>query len=131
MEIKQKKPAFTGATPILNVNNVPDSLVYYIEKLGFTLDFAWAEIEGNVPTFAQLKRGKFPLMLCQQGQGSPGTWIYVDLPSLEILADLHREYQASGAKIAEPPTDKPWGMREMLIQDPDGHILRIGSPLPE
>jgi hypothetical protein len=32
-------------------------------------------------------------------------------------------------KITEPPTDKPWGMREMLVEDMDGHTLRIGAPL--
>ena len=50
------------------------------------------------------------------------------------LADvdaLHKEYQASGADITQPPTDKPWGMREMLVKDIDGHVLRIGQPIHE
>jgi uncharacterized glyoxalase superfamily protein PhnB len=131
LETKQGQATFSGVAPILNVNNVPDSLKYYLEKLGFKCAFAWAEIEGNLPTFAEVKRGRFRLMLCQQAQGHSGTWIYLDMPSLEALAILHREFLASGAKIAEPPTDKPWGMREMLVQDLDGHILRIGASLME
>ena len=131
MEPKQDYPTFSGVAPILNVNNVPESLKYYLEKLGFKTAFAWSEIEGQPPTFAEVKRGKFRLMLCQQAQGSPGTWIYLDMPSLEALSALHREFLASGAKIAQPPTGQRWGMREMLVQDPDGHILRIGAPLGE
>lgn len=131
METKFARPLFSGVAPILNVNNVPESLQYYLQQLGFKTAFAWAAIEGQPPTFAEIKRGKFRLMLCQQAQGSPGTWIYLDMPSLAALAELHREYQDSGAKIAQNPTDQSWGMREMLVEDLDGHILRIGASLME
>jgi len=57
-------------------------------------------------------------------------WMYLDLASLEDLAVLHQEYLANAVKITEPPTDKPWGMREMLVEDVDGHTLRIGASLP-
>jgi predicted enzyme related to lactoylglutathione lyase len=33
------------------------------------------------------------------------------------------EFGDAGVEIIEPPTDKPWGLREMQIRDPDG--LRI------
>jgi catechol 2,3-dioxygenase-like lactoylglutathione lyase family enzyme len=26
--------------------------------------------------------------------------------------------------------DKPWGMREFALVDPNGHLLRVGTPLP-
>ncbi len=55
-------------------------------------------------------------------------WIYLNLALLEDLAALYQEYQAHAAKIIEPPTDKSWAMREMLIEDVGGHILRIGAP---
>lgn len=58
-------------------------------------------------------------------------WMYLDLPSLEELAALHQEYLTTAVKIAEPPTDKPWKMREMLIKDVDGNTLRIAAPLDE
>ena len=54
-------------------------------------------------------------------------WMYLHLASLEDLAALYQEYQAKAVKITEPSTDHPWGMREMLIEDVDGHILRIGA----
>ena len=66
--------------------------------------------------------------LAQEAQGGPGMWIYLDLASVEDLAALYQEYLEKAVKIPEPPTDKPWGMREMLIEDVDGHTLRIGAP---
>ena len=34
-----------------------------------------------------------------------------------------REREVTDVQVLEPPTDKPWGWREMQIRDPDG--LRI------
>ena len=28
-----------------------------------------------------------------------------------------------------PPADRPWGRREMRVQDVDGHTLRLSAPL--
>ncbi len=89
------------------------------------------QLKKTPPTFAQVNRGHFSVMFAQQGQGGPAMWMYLDLPSQESLTLLHQEYRAKGVKITEPPTDKPWDMREMLVEDGDGHILRIGAPLSD
>ncbi|HEX6553844.1 MAG TPA: VOC family protein [Ktedonobacteraceae bacterium] len=134
METSQKRIHFTGGHPILNVKNVDVSLDYYCSKLGFKRDFSWpphCEARGQtVPTFAQVSRGNFSVMLAQEEQGGPAMWIYLDLASLDDLAALYQEYLANAVKIAEPPTDQPWDMREMLVEDVDGHVLRIGAPHP-
>jgi uncharacterized glyoxalase superfamily protein PhnB len=31
-----------------------------------------------------------------------------------------------GAKIKRGPVSQEWNMREMYVEDPDGHILRFG-----
>ena len=130
MEISQPQVVFTGGHPILNVKNVAASLDYYCNALGFQDVFHWSQEDAPPWTFAQVRRGNFFVYLCQQAQGGPGMWMYLNLASVEDLAALYQEYQAHAAKIIEPPTDKPWPMREMLIEDVDGHILRIGAPRP-
>lgn len=74
--------------------------------------------------------GSFLVYLSQQAQGGPGMWMSLGLASVEDLAALYHEYQAQAARIVEPPTDKAWAMREMLVEDVDDHILRIGAPQP-
>ena len=32
----------------------------------------------------------------------------------------------TGAKILSPPETKPWNIREMFVECPDGHIIRFG-----
>ena len=38
---------------------------------------------------------------------------------------LGYELGEAGVEIIEPPTDKPWGLREMHIRDPDGLSIMI------
>jgi predicted enzyme related to lactoylglutathione lyase len=38
---------------------------------------------------------------------------------------VRRELEEAGVGIVEPPVEKPWGLREMRIQDPDGVRLVI------
>src|SRR2546430_2746283 len=130
MSMSQQQIAFTGGYPILNVNNVTVSLDYYCNALGFQDVFHWSNEDVPPWTFAQVRRGNFFVYLSQQSQGGPGMWMYLDLASSEALAALYQEYQAHAVKIIEAPTDKPWGMCEMLIEDMDGHTLRIGAPRP-
>lgn len=45
------------------------------------------------------------------------------------IAVAHEDQEtAAGAEIRQEPADRPWHAREMLVADPDGHVLRIGGP---
>jgi hypothetical protein len=39
---------------------------------------------------------------------------------------LHEHCLAAGVEVSWPPTDMPWGVREMHVRHPDGHVF--GSP---
>ena len=113
---------FEVAVPILNVKNVPASIAYYVEKLGFQKEWDW----DTPATFACVHRDDVRIFLCQDGQGAPGTWISVFVDDVDAL---YEDYQRSGATIRQPPTNLPWGVREMNIEDLDGHRLRMsGEP---
>lgn len=111
---------FEGVIPILNVKNFAVSMDYYVKKLGFTKKWDW----GTPPTFGCVTRGKIQIFFCEGGQGQPGVWMSIFLDDVDAL---HEEYKKSGAIIRQPPTNMPWGVREMNVQDPDGHRLRMGS----
>lgn len=111
---------FEGVVPILNVKNVPASMDYYVNKLGFSKKWDW----GNPPTFACVVRDKVNIFLCQGAQGRPGTWMSVFIDDVDAL---YEDYKKTGAIIRLPPTNMPWGTREMNVEDLDGHRLRMGS----
>ncbi len=46
---------------------------------------------------------------------------------MEDVDALYEEYKKSGAIIRQPPTNMPWNTREMNVEDPDGHRLRMSG----
>src|SRR3954447_19518819 len=51
---------------------------------------------------------------------SVGLWLQV-----RDVDAVGRELEVTGVDIIELPTDKPWGLREMQIRDPDGLNIMI------
>jgi len=105
--------------PILRVNSLASSIRYYVDVLGFKVD--WGGEDQS--TFASVSRDRRAIMLCQSEQGQAGTWMWIGVEDIE---PLFAEYSGKGAKFLENPTNYPWAY-EMRIEDPDGHVLRFGS----
>jgi catechol 2,3-dioxygenase-like lactoylglutathione lyase family enzyme len=105
--------------PILRVESVAASIRFYVDVLGFKVDWG-GEHES---TFASVSRDHRAIMLCEGDQGQPGTWIWIGVEDIE---PLFAGYKTKGAKFREQPTNYPWAY-EMKIEDPDGHVLRFGS----
>jgi predicted enzyme related to lactoylglutathione lyase len=111
---------FHRAIPILNVKNFAASMDYYLNKLGFRKKWDW----GTPPTFGCVARGEVDIFFCEGAQGHAGMWMSIFMDDVDAL---HEEYETSGALICMPPTNMPWGTREMNIEDLDGHRFRMGS----
>ena len=119
--------AFTSMTPILNVASVEASIEHYTSVLGFKKDWDWPAEEED-KTFAAISNGAVHVFLSENSQGARPVWIYYNVGDVD---KLHQEYAAAGAVINQEPVDRPWGAREMLVEDLDGHVLRIGGPSKE
>ena len=117
---EQSPNRFDSAIPILNVRNVSASIDHYVDTLGFAKEWEWE----TPPTFACVRRDEVRIFLCQDGQGAAGMWISVFVHDVDAL---YEEYRRRGATVRQPPTTFPWGVREMNVEDPDGHRLRLGS----
>ena len=118
-----KATAFTAITPILNVRSVEASIEHYTSVLGFKKDWDWPA-ENEDKTFASISNGEVNIFLAENAQGARPVWIYYGVGDVD---ELHEAYTAAGADIKQKPVDQPWGAREMLVVDKDGHILRIGG----
>ncbi len=110
---------FESIVPILYSENVVRSLNYYMEQLAFDEKWEW----DNPTTFGGVSKDCVRLFFCLKDQGNPGTWIAVNVDNVD---EYYEVIKARGAKILSPPGDKEWFMREMLVEDPDGHIIRFG-----
>ena len=119
--------AFTAMTPILNVASVEASIEHYTSILGFNKDWDWPDEEED-KTFASISNGEVHVFLAENSQGARPVWIYYNVGDVD---KLHEEYVEAGAVVTQEPVDRPWGAREMLVEDLDGHVLRIGGPPSE
>jgi catechol 2,3-dioxygenase-like lactoylglutathione lyase family enzyme len=113
---KASAVAFEGVTPILRVRSLAVSVEYYVQKLGFKIDW-------QAPFFASVSRGRCHIFLSEGDQGNPGGWVWIGVEDADALFE---EYRASGAKIRNPLTNYDWAY-EMQVEDPDRNILRMGS----
>lgn len=108
-----------GVIPILRVADLDASVAYYVERLGFTLQW-------RADPVASVGRDRTSVMLCAGDQGQAGTWVWIGASDVDAL---YVELAGRGARLRHPPTNYPWGSRECQVADPDGHVLRFGADL--
>src|SRR5438067_860105 len=102
--------------PILRVKSLQASIRFYLDMLGFKVDW-------NSATMASVSREGRAIMLCEGDQGQPGAWIWIGVGDIEPLFE---ELAAKRVTIRQRPTNYRFAY-EMRIEDPDGHVLRFGS----
>lgn len=108
---------FEGAQAILRVENMENSLRFYVDQLGFK-NATWGD-----DNFTSVNRDGSGIYLCRGGQGRGGAWVWV---GVDDAAKLHQELKTRGVPILMPPTNYPWAL-EFQVEDPDGNVLRFGS----
>ena len=128
--------------PILNVSDVEASFAWFA-KLGWSMQFAWdAEDPADPPGFGGVNYNHCEIFLCRDAQGSRGRGTNVQTgPGADQRADkgawvliwvddvdaIHARCVSEQLDVTHPPTTEPWGIREMHVRHPDGHVFRISQ----
>lgn len=131
-----------AVNPILNVSDIAATISWFA-KLGWTVGFEWQDDPNSPVGFASVTSGDHEIFLCQDGQGGrgkgsntatfaphgdetsdKGVWMSIFVDDLDTVHD--RCVNAS-LEITHPPTQERWGVREMHVRHPDGHVFRIGT----
>lgn len=115
------------AIPILPSRSVNDTLTFF-RRLGF---------EGKIHShadYAILTRGTVELHFFTHRELRPAessAMCYLRVSDVESIyrAFTLAELPRSGIPRQDGLEDKPWGMREFAIVDPDGNLIRIGQTL--
>jgi catechol 2,3-dioxygenase-like lactoylglutathione lyase family enzyme len=110
---------FTRIAPIFPVHDLAASMAYY-EKLGFAVrayagggyGFATRDgIEIHLGTVAHVDRH------------TSSAYLFV-----ENADELAQEWKGAGAEV-HGPEDTEWRQHEGALVDPDGNVIRFGSPM--
>jgi uncharacterized glyoxalase superfamily protein PhnB len=116
------QPKLCGAATLFVVEDVLKSVAHYRDVLGFGVVFTYGE-----PTFyAGVERDDVTIHLQaahatkrRVGQGAVNVFV------TEVDA-LYQALRARGAHLLNEPKDRPYGMRDFDIEDPDGNHLCFG-----
>lgn len=121
-----------GSAPLLQVFDMPTSIAFYCDKLGFKLVTRSQPGEAHFD-WALLQLGDEQLMLntaYEQHNRPPtpdprriaahnDTCIYFGCPDVDAA---YEHIRAKGIKT-EPPKVAPYGMQQLYFSDPDGYQL--------
>ncbi len=110
--------------PQLRITHAEQSLHFYVECLGFKID--WQHRFGpGYPLFVQLTRQGQTIFLTEHaGDCQVGGAVYF------IVSDAAHtllEFQQQGVHPTNSLSNTPWGTVEFLLTDPDGNRLRFSS----
>ncbi len=114
--------------PILRMFDVTKARQFYVEYLGFIVDFEH-RFHDNAPLFMGISRDGVPLFLSEHhGDGSPGAHIRIDVDHVD---DLCQELKAKNYRYMNPGLqDQEWGQRELTVIDPFGNHLTFSEAIP-
>ena len=110
----------TGFEPIFKVADMTRSTTWY-EMAGF-------EVSSHDDSYAFAHRGReLTIHLAQSVEGElPGDGaLYIHCQDAERVA---AEWKQAGIEV-DGPRDKDYGKREGSVSDPDGNVIRFGSPV--
>jgi hypothetical protein len=122
--------------PILNVSDLPSTFDWFA-RLGWQKAWDWCPAGSTSATFGAVSSGHFEIFVCRDGQGGrgrdggiggdgQGVWLSIWVDDVDAV---YAECQRAAIEVLREPQDEPWGVRELLIRHPDGHVFRIGTSL--
>ena len=116
------------ARPVLHVADVEASILFYVNRLGFTSP--WRYVEGSRSHVAQVDRLGCALILADTWPEKIGKGLmFISLnaePETQVAAldALRAEFEAKGVAVKEGS----WGYRLLVVDDPDGNQLFFNYP---
>jgi len=129
------QPEIGAVAPLFIVRNVPATLVFYRDRLGFDIMFQGPEPDDIF--FGMVQRGKAMIMFKaigvepmpnrrrDIGQGIARWDAYFYVPDPDALS---AEFSSRGVEFFHPLHDNSDNLRGFEIEDVDGYVLYFGRP---
>ena len=113
--------AFRNTTPVLRIFDESKAKEFYVEFLGFAVDWEHRFEEG-LPLYMQVSKDGCILHLSEHhGDCCPGAAMRIETDELEAF---HESLAAKRYRNARPGIEKmPWGGKDMSVIDPFGNRL--------
>lgn len=112
------------AIPIFRILDYTKALEFYIDFLGFTID--WEHRFGPAdPVYMQVSKNGLTLHLSENKRFQTGVIIFVETKEIQ---KLHKEISSRTELNVIPEVSKTnWQTMQMEIEDPFGNLLRFNE----
>ncbi|HEY7097917.1 MAG TPA: VOC family protein [Terriglobales bacterium] len=116
--------------PQFFTKDIPATLAYYEDKLGFKCLGTWQD----PPVYAIVERDQHAIHFrCAQAPAAnPDKYSEELLDAYIFIEDadaLYAEYAGRGVEFARGLANMPWNSREFVVKDCDGRLLAFGANL--
>jgi catechol 2,3-dioxygenase-like lactoylglutathione lyase family enzyme len=118
----------TGVIPQLRTTNLAESIRFYTDKIGFTLEFQYEDF------YAGIRAGDQLFHLKQVEERDPSIdfvdhgdhfHLYLQTDDVAGAAEILKR---NGVPLVRDVHETPWRTRELVIKDDQGHTLYFGEP---
>ncbi len=118
---------FATITPILRIFDEAKDREFYIDFLGFGVDWEH-RYEVNLPLYMQISKDRCIIHLTEHhGDCSPGAAMRIQTTELD---KFHRELSSKRYKYGRPGIEEtPWSTREVTVHYPFGNRLTFTTPV--
>lgn len=137
LPVMSERTAATGLRAELFVDQPTTTVAFYERFLGFRLeregDGYWSLRNGAVAigigAAANLDTAHhFLRPAATDSARGVGVELVLELPSAEAVDEMHERIRSdvatAGGRV-EPISERPWGLRDFRVIDPDGYYIRI------
>ena len=118
---------FSYTTPILRIFDEAKALEFYVQFLGFQVDWDH-RFEPGLPLYLQVSRDGCVLHLSEHhGDACPGAALRIETDDIE---GFHAELIGRRYGYARPGLEEtPWGSKDVSVTDPFGNRLTFTNAI--
>jgi predicted enzyme related to lactoylglutathione lyase len=110
----------------VSVEDLDRALALYRDALGLVEQYR----DGDVVMLAIAGDGGAQVLLHRRTPQPSMAGVAASL-QVDDVDDATAAAVAAGAHVLDPPGDQPWGERQSVLTDADGHVLCLVSPTSE
>jgi uncharacterized glyoxalase superfamily protein PhnB len=116
--------------PVFFTTDIPATLAYYQEKLGFECTGTWQD----PPVYAIVARDEYAIHFrCAEPPTANSDKYSEELLDAYLFVEdadaLYAEYTERDVEFTRQLTNMPWKCREFVVKDCDGRLLAFGANL--
>ena len=121
--------AIKGIIPQLRTTDMESSVRFDTEQLGFSIEFRYEDFYTGIRAGDDV----FHLKLVDDDDPSidyvrDGEHFHLYLRA-DGVGEIAKRLKDKGVDLVEDVHDTPWGTREIVLNDDQGHTLYIGEPV--